>query len=127
MAFTIIKKDFLPIALHDGCYYREYSVRYSYTGREFSSIWGYLISNGVDEYWATEEDILEMMPQVDLSEIDDATKSKPRQRVLDIFERLVNVGEDINIAVKRIQNFTKDPIVLDYIIKYRDNYYSLLV
>jgi hypothetical protein len=123
MAFTVIKKDFLPIALHDGCNYREYSVRYSYTGREFSSIWGYLISNGVDEYWATEEDILEMMPQVDLSEIDDATKSKPRQKVLDIFERLVNIGEDVNVAVKRIQNFTKDPIVLDYIIKYRDNYY----
>ena len=78
MAFTIIKKDFLPIALNDGCYYREYSVRYSYTGREFSSIWGYLISNGIEEYWATEEDVLEMMPECDLTEIEDATKSKPR-------------------------------------------------
>ena len=127
MAFTIIKKDFLPIALHDGCGYREYSFRYSYTGREFTSIWGYLISNGIDEYWYTEDDILEMMPQVDLNEIEDATNSNQRQNVIDIFDKLVNIGEDVNVAVKRIQNFTKDPIVLDYIIKYRDNCYSLLV
>jgi hypothetical protein len=46
-----------------GLEYREYSFRYSYTGREFTSIWGYLISNGIDEYWYTEDDVLEMMPQ----------------------------------------------------------------
>ena len=106
------------------CVFNVPSVRYSYTGREFSSIWGYLISNGIEEYWATEEDILEMMPECDLTEIDDATKSKPRQRVIDIFESLMSIGEDADIAVKRIQSFTNDPIVLDYVIKCRDNYYS---
>ena len=120
----IIRKDFLPIALHDGCFYREFSVRYSYTGKEFDSIWGYLVSNSSEEYWATEEDVLEIVPASYLSEIDDATKSAPRQKIIDIFNKLMSVGEDIDIAIERIQNFTKDPIVVDYIIKCRDNYYS---
>ncbi len=50
MAFKIICRDFLPIAAHDGTKYREYTMRYSYTGREFDSIFGYLISNGIDEF-----------------------------------------------------------------------------
>ena len=78
--------------MHDGCGYREYSFRYSYTGREFTSIWGYLISNGIDEYWYTEDDILEMMPQVDLNEIEDATNSNQRQNVIDIFVNPLSVN-----------------------------------
>ena len=117
MAFKILRKDFLPIAAHDGTQYREYTMRYSYTSREFDSIVGYLISNDVDEFWATEEDILELFPSVDLEELPDATGINSVQQVINIFNALLSVGEDIDTATQRVQKYINHPVVNDYILR----------
>lgn len=122
MTFKIIRKDFLPIAAHDGAQYREYGMRYSYTGREFDSIVGYLISNDVDEFWATEEDILELFPNIDLEQIPDATGLNSVQQVINIFDALLSVGEDIDIAIQRAQKYSNHPIVNDYILRTKNQY-----
>ena len=122
MALKILRKDFLPIAAHDGAQYREYTMRYSYTGREFDSIVGYLISNDVDEFWATEEDILELFPSVDLEQIPDATGLNQTQQIIDIFNSLLSVGEDIDIAIQRVQKYSNHPIVNDYILNIKNPY-----
>lgn len=122
MAFKIFRKDFLPIAAYDGTQYREYTMRYSYTGREFDSIVGYLISNDSDEFWATEEDIFELFPNVDLEQIPDATGLNSIQQVINIFDSLLSVGEDIDIAIQRVQKYINHPIVNDYILKIKNQY-----
>jgi len=124
MNFKILRKDFLPIASYDGTQYREYTMRYSYTGREFDSIVGYLISNDVEEFWATEEDILELFPGVDLEQIPDATGLNSIQQVINIFNSLLSVGEDIDIAIQRVQNYINHPIVNDYILKIKNQYFD---
>ena len=122
MSFKIIRKDFLPIAAYDGTQYREYTMRYSYTGREFDSIIGYLISNDIDEFWATEEDMLELFPSVDLEQIPDAIGLNSVQRVINIFDSLLSVGEDIDIAIQRVQKYINHPIVNDYMNKVKNQY-----
>ena len=122
MDLKIIRKDFLPIASYDGTQYREYTMRYSYTGREFDSIVGYLISNDVEEFWATEEDILELFPNIDLEQIPDATGPNSVQQVINIFNSLLSIGEDIDIAIQRVQNYINHPIVNDYILKIKNQY-----
>ena len=122
MNFKILRKDFLPIAAHDEAQYREYTMRYSYTGREFDSIVGYLISNDVEEFWATEEDILELFPNVSLEQIPDATGLNSVQQVINIFDSLLSIGEDIDIAIQRVQKYINHPIVNDYILKIQNQY-----
>jgi len=122
MDLKIIRKDFLPIADHDGTQYREYTMKYSYTGREFDSIAGYLISNDVDEFWATEEDILELFPNVDVEQIPDATGLNSVQQVINIFDSLLSIGEDIDIAIERVQRYSNHPIVNDYIFRTKNQY-----
>jgi hypothetical protein len=124
MAFQIIRKDFLPIAKYDGSEYREYAMRYSYTGREFDSIAGYLISNGIDKFWATKEDILELFPDIDLEQIPDATGMNTSQQVINIFNALLSIGEDIDTTIQRVQNYTNDPIIQDYISKMKHQYFD---
>jgi len=124
MDLKIIRKDFLPIASYDGTQYREYTMRYSYTGREFDSIVGYLISNDVEEFWATEEDILELFPNIDLEQIPDATGLNSVQQVINIFNSLLSIGEDIDIAIQRVQNYINHPIVNDYILKIKNQYFD---
>lgn len=92
-------------------------MRYSYTGREFDSIVGYLISNDVDEFWDTEEDILELFTSVDLEQIPDATGLNSVQQVINIFDALLSVGEDIDIAIQRVQKYINHPIVNDYMLR----------
>ena len=122
MTFKIIRKDFLPIAAYDGTQYREYTMKYSYTGREFDSIAGYLISNDVDEFWATEEDILELFPNIDLEQIPDATGLNSIQQVINIFNSLLSIGEDTDIAIERVQKYINHPIVNDYILRTKNQY-----
>ena len=117
-------KDFLPIAAYDRTQYREYTMKYSYTGREFDSIVGYLITNGIDEFWATEEDMLELFPSVDLEQIPDAIGLNSLQRVINIFDSLLSVGEDIDIAIQRVQKYINHPIVNDYILKIKNQYFD---
>lgn len=124
MAFQIIRKDFLPIASYDGSQYREFAMKYSYTGREFKSIVGYLISNGIDEFWATEEDIFELFPDVDLENIQDATGFNTTQRVINIFNALVAIGEDIDTSIQRIQRYICHPIINDYMYKVKNKYFN---
>jgi hypothetical protein len=122
MTFKILRKDFLPIAAYDRTQYREYTMKYSYTGREFDSIVGYLITNGIDEFWATEEDILELFPNVDLEHIPDATGLDSVQQVINIFDSLLSVDENIDIAIQRVQKYINHPIVNDYILKIKNQY-----
>ena len=124
MTFKILRKDFLPIAAYDRTQYREYTMKYSYTGREFDSIVGYLITNGIDEFWATEEDILELFPNVDLEHIPDATGLDSVQQVINIFNSLLSVDEDIDIAIQRVQKYINHPIVNDYILKIQNQYFD---
>jgi hypothetical protein len=124
MTFKILRKDFLPIAAYDRTQYREYTMKYSYTGREFDSIVGYLITNGIDEFWATEEDILELFPNVDLEHIPDATGLDSVQQVINIFNSLLSVDEDIDIAIQRVQKYINHPIVNDYILKIKNQYFD---
>jgi hypothetical protein len=124
MTFKILRKDFLPIAAYDRTQYREYTMKYSYTGREFDSIVGYLITNGIDEFWATEEDIFELFPNVDLEHIPDATGLDPVQQVINIFNSLLSVDEDIDIAIQRVQKYINHPIVNDYILKIKNQYFD---
>lgn len=116
MAFQIIRKDFLPIAKYDGSEYREYAMRYSYTGREFDSIDGYLISNGIDQFWATEEDIIELFPNIVIDDIPDDTESNLTEQVINIFDALINLGEGVDIATQRVKNYMRHPIIKNYVL-----------
>jgi len=124
MTFKILRKDFLPIAAYDRTQYREYTMKYSYTGREFDSIVGYLITNGIDEFWAAEEDILELFPNVNLEHIPDATGLDSVQQVINILDSLLSVDEDIDIAIQRVQKYINHPIVNDYILKIKNQYFD---
>ena len=124
MAFQIIRKDFLPVGIYDGSQYREKSMRYSYTGKEFDSIVGYLITNGIDEFWATQEDINELFPLIEINDIPDATGFNSHNQVITIFNRLVELGDDIDEIIKRIQNYINHPIINDYMDRVKNQFFD---
>lgn len=115
MPFKVIKKDFLPVFEYDD---RNVESRfgYSYTGKEFDSIVGYVISDGYYEYWATEEDVLELNPDIDLSSIDDYTHEDLdgfRDKVLQIYRDMINYDAKVDV-VKKIKKHTQDKFITKY-------------
>ena len=115
MSFKIIRKDFIPTYITDDNGI-ERRFNYSYTGREFESITGYLMSNGVSQYWATEEDVLELKADLNLSLIEDHTQinsTKIRERIIQIYHAMIEY-ESKETVVKKIINHTQDEFISEY-------------
>lgn len=71
-----------------------------------------------------EEDILELFPNVNLEDIQDDTEFNTTQRVINIFNALVAIGEDIDTSIQRIQRYICHPIINEYMYKVKQQYFE---
>ena len=114
MTFEVIRKDFIPTYTIDdnGFEHRFYQ---SYSGREFESITGYLISREGFKCWARQEDIFDLKPDVDLSLIEDRTQEKLSNiwRIQYIYQDMLEY-EPKETVIERIKKHTQDEFIAEY-------------